>query len=124
MDSDKQETFHNRLYSLIDEFVHFVYEVTRKFPKEELFATTSQLRRAAMSVMLNYQEGFARRKRLVKINFYEISFGSCKESKYLIDFAHKEKWISREKFDRGMHSSDQIASMLWKTIEGLDNENN
>ncbi len=75
-----------------------------------------------MSIMLNYQEGFARRKRLVKINFYEISFGSCKESRYIIDFAFKEKWIGDIDYKTGSNGSQEISSMLWKTIQGLENE--
>ena len=46
----------------MDEFVHFVYNITRKFPKEELYGITSQLRRASLSVILNYIEGYARGK--------------------------------------------------------------
>ena len=91
-----ESTFHLDLYHYIDSFIHTVYGVTRKFPKDELYGAASQFKRASMSIMLNYREGFARRKRLVKINFYEIAFGSSKECKYLIDFSHKEKWISKE----------------------------
>ena len=114
--------FHDKLYRLIDEFVHMAYKLTRKFPKEELFGSSMQLRKAAMSIMLNYQEGYARRKPLVKINFYEISFGSCKESRYVIDFGFKEDWITKEEFFAAMGISKQIASMLWKTIEGIEKD--
>ena len=52
--------FSDKLKRKMDEYVHLVYKLTRKFPKEELYGTTSQLRRAALSVILNYIEGFAR----------------------------------------------------------------
>ena len=115
-------SFHKNLYDYADKFVHLVYRLTKKFPKEELFGSSSQFRRAAMSIMLNYKEGFARRKRLVKINFYETSFGSCQESKYLIDFSFKENWITQQEFSEMNQLADSISGMLWRTIEGLEND--
>lgn len=42
--------FHDKLKKLMDEFVNKVYDITVKFPKEETFGLTYQLRRAALSV--------------------------------------------------------------------------
>ena len=64
------------------QFIKLIYQETLNFPKHEQYGLTSQIRRAAVSVMLNYLEGFARFKPKVKLNFYEISFGSIKECKY------------------------------------------
>lgn len=64
-----ENNFYQKLKKKMDEFVHFVYKITKDFPKEELYGITSQLRRVALSVILNYVEGFARRKRAVKLNF-------------------------------------------------------
>lgn len=61
------EKFHDALKRKIDEFVHLVYRLTKEFPKSELYGATSQLRRAALSVALNYIEGYARKRRLVKL---------------------------------------------------------
>jgi len=74
--------FQNKLKKKMDEFVHLVYKLTKKFPKDELYGVISRLRRAALSIILNYIEGFARRKRLTQLNFLETSYGSLKESKY------------------------------------------
>ncbi|OGN28326.1 MAG: hypothetical protein A2941_02205 [Candidatus Yanofskybacteria bacterium RIFCSPLOWO2_01_FULL_49_17] len=57
--------FHENLRSKIDEFVHLVYSFTKKFPREEVYGITSQLRRAAISIALNYVEGYARTRNLV-----------------------------------------------------------
>jgi len=65
----------------MDKYVHSVYRVTGDFPKSELYGVISQLRRSALSVILNYIEGYARRKPLVRLNFLETSYGSLKESK-------------------------------------------
>lgn len=50
------DNFHNKLREKMDKYVHFVYRLTKKFPKEELYEITSQLRRATISVILNYNE--------------------------------------------------------------------
>ncbi|MDP3726651.1 MAG: four helix bundle protein, partial [bacterium] len=72
----KMERFHEILKRKMDEFVHLVYHITKDFPKSELYGATSQLRRASLSIILNYIEGYARKRQLVKINFFEISYGS------------------------------------------------
>ena len=56
----------------MDKYAHDVYAITKNFPKDELYGVTSQLRRAALSVVLNYIEGYSRKKKLVMINFFEI----------------------------------------------------
>ncbi len=118
-----EDRFHDKLKQKMDNFVHLVYDLTKDFPKEELYGTTSQLRRAAISTILNYIEGFARKRKLVKINFFETSFGSLKESCYLLIFADKRNWIKdTDKFQKAQNLSGEIAAMLWKTIEGLTNE--
>lgn len=56
-----------------------VYEVTKLFPKDELYGLISQLKRAAVSVPSNIAEGFARRSSKEKDQFYSIAHGSLTE---------------------------------------------
>ena len=56
-----------------------VYRVTEVFPKHELFALTSQLRRAAASIPSNFVEGFRKRTKPDKLRFYNIAQGSADE---------------------------------------------
>lgn len=116
------ETFHEKLKAKLDKFVHLVYEITKRFPKSELYGATSQIRRAALSAMLNYVEGYARKRRLVKINFFEISYGSMQECGYLLDFALKEGWLASGDYDKALGLNREASAMLWKTIEGLENK--
>ena len=103
----------------MDEYVHLVYALTRKFPKEELYGVTSQLRRASLSVVLNYVEGYARGKEKVHKNFLEISYGSLKESKYLLHFSLVEKYFSKEDYNRAVALAEDIGAMLWGVIRKL-----
>lgn len=108
----KPETYHEKLKKTMDEYVHFVYSLTRKFPKEELYGVTSQLRRAVISVILNYIEGYARGRDRVHKNFLEISYGSLKESKYLLYFALVEKFLSNDDYKKAVKLADDIGAML------------
>ena len=104
----------------MDQYVHYIFKISRKFPREELYGATSQIRRAALSVILNYIEGFARRRPAVQLNFLETSYGSLKESKYLVYFAYKENWISQEEDKGALGQAEEIGAMLWTEITNLE----
>jgi len=56
-----------------------VYSLTRRFPREEAFGMTSQMRRCAASIPANIAEGFGRAQRRTFIQFLRIAQGSLKE---------------------------------------------
>ena len=112
--------FKENLKKKMDEYVHFVYRVTKKFPKDELYGVISQIRRATLSIILNYIEGFARRRPAVQLNFLEISYGSFKESKYLLHFSMSEQYLSIKDYEIGSKMADEIGAMLWTEITNLD----
>ena len=116
---NNQLKFHEKLKYLIDEYVHFIYDETQHFPKEEYYGVTSQIRRATLSIILNYIEGFARRRKAVLKNFLEISYGSLKESKYLLYFSYKRKYMSEKTYTIGLSKSEEIGKMLWGILEKL-----
>jgi len=62
-------------------FVEQIYITTKKFPKEELYGLTSQLRRAAVSFPSNIAEGAARSSTKEYIQFCYIALGSLSEWK-------------------------------------------
>lgn len=71
-------------------FVLRVYQLTARFPKEELFGLTSQLRRAAVSIPANVAEGFKKLGKADKLRFYNISQGSLEECRYYLMLARSE----------------------------------
>lgn len=100
------DTFSEKLKGKMNEFAHGIFKVTKKFPKEEIYGITSQIRRSSLSVVLNYVEGFARKRSTVKKNFWEISYGSLQETKYLLEFT----------FAEGMIDESEYKNMLiWQT---------
>lgn len=113
------ENYHDRLKKLMDELVNMTYDLTEKFPKSEIFGLTSQLRRSALSVILNYIEGYARQRKAVMKTFLEISYGSLKETKYLIYFSHRRKYLSTKEHDELILKTEEIGKMLWGTFSKL-----
>jgi four helix bundle protein len=111
--------YHEVLKIKIHQYIKFVYFVTNSFPRNELYGVTSQLRRAAISIMLNYVEGYARRRGencKVYKNFLETSYGSLKESEYLVYFSYTESYIKGDDYSNLSKMADEIGAMIWKTI--------
>lgn len=112
--------FHDELKLNMHKYVKFIYRITKKFPKDELYNIVSQIRRSTISIILNYIEGFARRKKedcKVYKNFLEISYGSLKESKYLLFLSYEEGYIAKEEYEAGLVITDKIGKMLWGVLK-------
>ena len=114
-----QNSFHGKLRLKMDEYAHLIYKVTKKFPKDELFGITSQLRRSGLSVVLNYIEGYARIREKVHRHFLNISYGSLKESKYLLHFSFKEGYLEENDFKKLLELSNEIGAMLWGMLQNI-----
>lgn len=114
-----EQKFHDNLKIKMDKFVHFIYMITKSFPRDELYGVTSQLRRAALSIILNYIEGYARNGEKVYKNFLNISYGSLKESKYLLHFSLVEGYLSETKYNEAILLSEEIGKMLWSTMKKI-----
>ncbi len=97
-------------------FIKEVYLITNEFPKHELYGIISQIRRASVSVILNFIEGFARRTgsecKTYK-NFLRISYGSLKETKYLLFLSLELKYINQNKYKELIILTEKIGKMLW-----------
>ena len=61
------------------ELVVDIYDLTKNFPKEEIYSLTSQLKRAAVSIPSNISEGAARNSDKEFIKYLYISLGSLAE---------------------------------------------
>lgn len=88
------------VYQKADELVLEIYKITTKFPKSELFGLISQIRRAAISIVANILEGWARKTNKDKIRFYYIARGSLTEVEYYIDLALKLNYLNKNEHDK------------------------
>jgi four helix bundle protein len=86
-----------------------VYSLTKKFPKDEIFGMTSQLRRAAVSVSANIAEGSGRHSRKDFCRFIDIAIGSLNETESLLHVAHKLKYIIDLNFNEIISSIKKLG---------------
>lgn len=96
-----------------------IYEATKNFPEEELYALTSQIRRAAVSIPSNIAEGFCRQRRLEYIQFLRISFGSGAEVETQLLIAKDLGYISNDKFEKINRLLDEVMRMLNSLISKI-----
>lgn len=113
----KREGKQNPLFVKADLLAKTVYGSTRSFPRSEQYGLTSQIRRAALSVILNIIEGFARQNKKEFRRFLLISFGSLKETKYLILFAREQQYMDNQSYMKLHNISEEVAKLLWVTIQ-------
>lgn len=96
-----------------------IYNLTRKFPKEEMFVLTQQLRRAAISIPSNIAEGAGRNSNAQFKNFLQISIGSCFEVETQLIISKELEYISEEELVTISKELDSIMKMnhnLQKTL--------
>jgi four helix bundle protein len=100
-------------YSL--DLVSKIYSLTSKFPKEELFGLTSQLRRASVSVSSNVAEGLSRTSKLEKIRFLEISRSSLVEIDTQLEITLKLKLSNKNE----LIEIEKLLNSLFAMITSL-----
>lgn len=89
-----------------------IYTITKKFPKEELFGLSSQMRRSATSIPSNIAEGNKRSTKKDYANFITIALGSSAELETQLIIANRQKYISQDTYDKLMNLLTEIIKML------------
>ena len=90
-----------------------VYKLCKKFPEDERYGLTSQLKRAIVSVTSNIAEGFGRVGNKEKDNFYSIASGSLTESENQIIIAKGIGYISEDDYKGVMEQFIKTHKLLY-----------
>ena len=85
-----------RVYNEAIERIAEVYLLLQQFPREEVFALSNQIRRAAVSVTSNIAEGSSRSSRRDFAHFLEIAYCSLLEVRSQMDVALRLHYITTE----------------------------
>ena len=90
-----------------------IYRMTERFPKDEMYGMTSQIRRAATSIPLNIAEGYAKRESQAEFKRYlMMALGSSDEIQVLLSFAKDLGYIDLATYERARGVYKEIAKML------------
>lgn len=95
-----------------------IYQITKDFPREEIYGLTSQMRRAAVSVSANIAEGYKKRGKLDKARFLNISEGSLNEIKYYLILSRDLKYLNTQ--DNNLNELvNEISKLLGANIKAI-----
>ncbi len=108
-----------RAFILADELALIIYRITVKFPKEETFGLTSQMRRCAVSVPSNIVEGSARESQTEYLRFLEIAFSSLRELHYQFGLARRLGYINETEFNKTEIQLTETGKVLAALIRSL-----
>jgi four helix bundle protein len=97
-----------------------VYRVTRAFPREEAYALTSQVRRAAASVAANIVEGFRRPTKADKTRFYQVALASLDEAHYHLRLAHDLGYADTVELRDGFEEAGRMLNAYTQAIIASD----
>lgn len=100
------------------ELVLKIYEITKDFPREELFGLTSQIRRAVVSIPSNIVEGKARNSNKDYNRFLLMARGSLEEVKYQVLLAKDLRYIDEQKYKEVYKSMEEVGRLI-KKLESL-----
>jgi four helix bundle protein len=105
------------------QFTLLVYQITRKFPSDELFGLTSQFRRAAVSIEANIAEGYKKLSKADKLRFLNISEGSLAECRNYIILSRDLEYIDIQQYDQLYQSLIEASKLLTAYSKGIINNN-
>ena len=95
------------------------YRLTKRFPKDELFGMTSQIRRAGSSIPANIAEGYGRNSKGDYIQFLRISQGSLKELETHLTLSRRVGLLGESETKTVLEDCDRLGKMLHRLIRSL-----
>lgn len=106
------------MYKRSLDITDYIYEITKKFPKEELFSIVNQLRRAGISIVLNIAEGSGRTKKEF-VHFLNISRTSAYECSAIAQICLRREYIATE-YNKMYNDLEIIIKMLNRLKEAVN----
>ena len=110
-----------KVYALAYQLALDIHEITKRYPKEEKYSLTDQIRRSSRSVPANLAEAWKKRR-------YEKAFvsklidcaGEAGETEVWLDFSKDFEYINNEQYQDLMKRYDEVNRMLYGMINKSD----
>jgi four helix bundle protein len=105
------------VYQKAFELGKLAYELSLRFPREEVYALTSQLRRSSRSICLNLREAWAKRRYPAHfVSTLTDCDGECSETDSALDFALAHSYITADEHKRATGLCCEVGRMLGAMI--------
>ncbi|EKD86691.1 MAG: S23 ribosomal protein [uncultured bacterium] len=101
-----------------------IYKITRTFPPFERFGLASQMQRAVVSITSNLAEGFARRTKKEKLQFYYTALSSLSELRNQLLICRDLEYIDGQKFNSLEFRAIEVRKLLNGFIKTSENYSN
>jgi four helix bundle protein len=98
------------------------YQMTREFPRDELYGMTSQIRRASVSVAANIAEGHGREQAGAFVQFLRIAQGSLKELETHLMLSARVSLAPELSVSKLLGRSDELGRMLRALVRSLQSK--
>jgi four helix bundle protein len=102
------------------DLVEDVYKASKNFPREEIYALTSQIRRAAVSIPSNIAEGQGRRTTADFLRHLSIAYGSLREVETQILIAARLHYLAEKNTEDVMQRAGEVGRLLNGLMASLD----
>jgi four helix bundle protein len=99
-----------------------IYKVTKRFPKDEMYGLTSQIRRSAVSIPSNIAEGYGRKTTLEYVRFLYIAYGSVCELETQMMLSGDLGYVGKESLQKLRAEIGDVERMLKALIKSLENK--
>jgi four helix bundle protein len=96
-----------------------IYELTKSFPKDEIYGLTSQLRRASVSVPSNLSEGAAGRSVIQFRSFLSVAIGSLNEVSTQLEIAYRVGYLDAHKRNSAERRVDECLALTFGLRKSL-----
>jgi len=96
-----------------------IYNATDRFPRDERYGLTSQLRRAAFSVAANIAEGCAKRGRREFARYLDIAVGSVTEVEVGLRLARDGGYIDHERWHELESGRNHAGAVTWRLLQAM-----
>ncbi len=97
-----------------------IYELTKKFPREEAFGLTSQIRRASVGIPLCIAEGYGKAETGKELaRFISMARGSSAEMEVLLELAKDFGYIAEEEYREAIGLQEEVGRMLSGLLKSI-----
>lgn len=106
-----------KVYELAYNLALEVFKTTKKFPREETYSLTDQIRRSSRSAAINIREGYAKKKyEQVFIRHLNDALGSSEETRGWLDFSLDCEYITKEEHEALDVKYGEVGAMIYSLM--------